>query len=303
MHRAIAAWLTEHPWRAAVASAVCGALSPQMIMPFPLLAVAIPVLVALRLDGRTALAVAATSAAAAGWVVFSVSQPPPWVLAIIALLVFSPVVLALLLKRTGSMNLCFQVAVLGAAVAVAIVYLALPDPIAIWTELLHQFRDSLASAGLKLAADQGGEEAILLMWARTMWGAMAAFALATVFGGLLLGRWWQLLLQAPGSFGAEYRRLRLGVTLGVAITVQFVLAFLTDSPLVASLGWIAFAALVFQGLAAAHRGRAGGWLNKSWLAAIYVLLIMPLSAGFTAVLLALWGFADNWLRPRAQMSR
>ena len=40
---------------------------------------------------------------------------------------------------------------------------------------------------------------------------------------------------------------------------------------------MAFAALAFQGLAAAHRSQAGGRLNRGWLAAIYVLLIVPLS--------------------------
>jgi len=293
MHRAIAAWLTEHPWRAAVASAVCGALSPQMIMPFPLLAVAIPVLVALRMDGRTALSVAATGAAAAGWVLFSVSHPRAWAIAIVALLFFSPVLLALLLKRTGSMNLCFQVAVLCAGIAVVIVHLVLPDPVAVWTDLLQ-------GAGVKFAGDQ---DAIMKALARTMWGALAAVVLALEFGGLLLGRWWQLLLQAPGAFGAEYRRLRLGTTLGVAITALFVLALTTDSSLVASLmWWVAAVALAFQGLAAAHRSKAGGRLNKGWLAAIYVLLIVPLFTSITIYVLALWGFADNWLRPRAGLT-
>jgi hypothetical protein len=60
-------------------------------------------------------------------------------------------------------------------------------------------------------------------------------------------------------------------------------------------------ALAFQGLAAAHRSKAGGRLNKGWLAAIYVLLIVPLSMSFTVFVLAIWGFADNWLRPRAQL--
>jgi hypothetical protein len=300
MHRAIAAWLTEHPWRAAVASAVCGALSPQMIMPVPVLAAAIPVLVALRADGRTALGVAATSAAAAAWVVFSAGQPPSWVLAVIALLFFSPVSLALLLKRTGSMNLCFQVAVLGAAAALITIYVVLPDPVAIWTPLLHQILDSMASAGLKIEGDQN---ALVMAWARTMWGALTALALAMVFCGLLLGRWWQLLLQTPGSFGSEYRRLRLGVTLGLAITVLFGAALATESPLIDSLSWVAFVALAFQGLAAAHRSKAGGRLNKGWLAAIYVLLIVPLSMSITVFVLAIWGFADNWLRPRAQLSR
>ena len=43
------------------------------------------------------------------------------------------------------------------------------------------------------------------------------------------------------------------------------------------------------------------WIEpEGWLAAIYVLLIVPLSAGATVFVLAIWGFADNWLRPRAQ---
>jgi hypothetical protein len=297
MHRAIAAWLTEHPWRAAVASAVCGALSPQMMLPFMVLSGAIPVLIALRYDVRTALAVAATGAAAAGWVVFSVSHPEWWILAGIALLFFSPALLAALLKQTGSMNLCFQVAVLGAAAVLIVVHLALPDPVAIWTDLLRRVLASMAAAGLKLEGDQN---AIVLLWARTMWGALAALALAMVFGGVLMGRWWASLLQSPGAFGVEYRRLRLGLTLGVTITGLFVIAFLSDSPLVASLAWVAFVALAFQGLAAAHRSKAGGRLNRGWLAAIYVLLVVPLSTSITVFVLALWGFADNWLRPRAQ---
>jgi hypothetical protein len=48
----------------------------------------------------------------------------------IALAFFSPVALAVLLKRTGSLNLCFQVAVLAAGVLLVIVHVALADPIA-----------------------------------------------------------------------------------------------------------------------------------------------------------------------------
>jgi len=296
MHRAIAAWLTERPWRAAVASAFCGALSPQMMLPFMVVAGAIPVLMTMRFDARVALAIAGTGAAAATWVVFSASEPVWWVLAGIVLLFFSPVLLALLLKRTGSLNLSFQVAVLGAAAGLIIVHVVLSDPVAIWTELLNRVLDSMAAAGLRLEGDQG---AIVRVWARTMWGALAALTLAMILGSLLLGRWWQSLLESPGAFGSEYRRLRLGLTLGVTITILFVVALTTDSPLVASLAWVAFVALAFQGLAAAHRSKAGGRLNRGWLAAIYVLLIVPLSMSITVFVLAIWGFADNWLRPRS----
>ena len=86
------------------------------------------------------------------------------------------------------------------------------------------------------------------------------------------------------------------------MSVVFVLALATDFPLISALTWIAFVALTFQGLAAAHRSRAGGRLSRGWLAAIYVLLIVPLSMMQTMFVLATWGFADNWLRPRRPAS-
>jgi hypothetical protein len=297
MHRAIAAWLTERPWRAAVASAFCGALSPQMLLPFAVLAGAIPALIALRFDPKTGLGVAAAGAVAAASVVLSVTAPTVWVFAAIGLLFVGPLALALLLRNTGSIVLCFQVAVLGAAAVLIGVHLALPDPVAVWADLLHKVMDSMAEAGIRLEGDQ---DEIVAVWARTMWGALAALALAIVFGGLLLGRWWLSLLQSPGQFGAEYRKLRLGTALGVTITLLFVLALLTESSLIASLAWVAFAALAFQGLAAAHRSKAGGRLNRGSLAAIYVLLVVPLSTSITVFILAVWGYADNWLRPRTQ---
>jgi hypothetical protein len=297
MHRALAAWLIERPWRAAVASAVCGALSPQMLAPFAVLAGAIPALVALRFGAKAAFSVAAVGAAAAALVVLSAIQPSVWVLIAIALLFLSPVLLAILLRNIGSLNLCFQTAVLGAAGVLIAVHLSLEDPVAVWTPLLHQVLDSMAQAGIRLEGDQ---DVIVAGWARTMWGALAALALATVFGGVLLARWWLSLLEAPGRFGAEYRGLRLGSALGLVTTALFVLAWVTESSLLASLAWVAFTALAFQGLAAAHRMKAGGRLNRGWLAAIYVLLVVPLSTSIAVFILGLWGFADNWVRPRAR---
>jgi hypothetical protein len=82
------------------------------------------------------------------------------------------------------------------------------------------------------------------------------------------------------------------------VTVLFVLALALDSPMIDSLAWVALAGLSFQGLAAAHRGKAVGRLSQGWLAAIYVLLLMPLSTSITVFVLAVWGFTDNWLRPK-----
>jgi hypothetical protein len=176
-------------------------------------------------------------------------------------------------------------------------FATLPDPVGMWREQIELVWTSMTNAGFRL---EGDRNLIIAAWSRTMWGALAALAMATVFGAVLLGRWWQSLLDSPGSFGVEYRQLRLGRALGVATTVLFIVAMLTDSALAASLAWVAFAALAFQGLAAAHRSKAVGRLDRGWLVAIYVLLIVLPVTSVVVFMLALWGFADNWLRPRAQ---
>lgn len=295
MHRAIAVWLTGHPWRAAIASAMSGALSPQMPLPFLVLAGAIPVLVALRFDIRYAFAMAAAAGAATSWVVLSVAQPGGWLALAIGLLFFGPVLLGWLLRRTGSLNLGFQSVMLGMVVLLTAVYLSLSDPVGMWRPQIESVWASMASAGLRI---EGDKNLIITAWSQTMWGALAALSLATVFGALLLGRWWQSLLDTPGTFGVEYRQLRLGRALGVATTVLFIAALVSNSALIASLAWVAFAALAFQGLAAAHRSKAVGRLDRGWLVAIYVLLIVLPVTSIVVFMLAIWGFADNWLRPR-----
>jgi hypothetical protein len=299
MHRAIAAWLTERPWRAAGVIAFCGVLT-QLVPPLTVFACAIPVLSVLRFDARNGLIVAAIGTAAACWITYSLAQTVmAGTFVGIALTFFGPLALGLLLKRTGSMNLCFQVAVLGIGVLLAVVHAVLPDPVGFWKPLLLQMLDSMQQAGIKI---EGDRNVLVAGWAPAMWGALGGLTLATLFGSMLLGRWWDSLISAPGAFGAEYRNLRLGVALGVVVTVVFVLAIVTNRPLISALAWVAFVALAFQGLAAAHRSRAGGRLNRGWLAAIYLLLVVPLSSMLTMFVLAVWGFADNWLRPRRPAS-
>jgi len=299
MHRAIAAWLTERPWRAAGVIAFFGVLT-QLVPPLTVFVCAIPVLSALRFDARNGLIVAAIGTGAATYITYSLaSSVMAGTFIGIALTFFGPLALGVLLKRTGSLNLCFQVAVLAIGVLLAIVHAALPDPVGFWKPLLLQMLDSMQQAGIKL---EGDRNALVDGWAPAMWGALGGLTLATLFGSMLLGRWWDSLVRAPGAFGAEYRNLRLGVALGVVVTVVFVLAIVTNRPLISALAWVAFVALAFQGLAAAHRMRASGRLNRGWLAAIYLLLIVPLSSMLTMFVLASWGFADNWLRPRRPAS-
>lgn len=301
MHRVIAVWLTGHPWRAAFASALSGALSPSLPLPFLIVAGAIAVLVALRFDLRYALGMAFIAGATASWAVLSVSVIPPGWLALLvlvgAVLFFGPVLLAWLLKSTGSLNLTFQVSLLSLAVMLIVLFALLADPVGLMREQIDLQLSAMARAGFSF---EGDRDVIIATWARTMWGSVAALLLGVMFGAVLLGRWWQSLLDSPGSFGVEYRQLRLGLALGIATTAVFITAFSTGSALAVSLASVAFFALAFQGLAAAHRSKAVGRLDRNWLVAIYVLLIVLPVTSFAVLMLAIWGFLDNWLRPRTQ---
>ena len=301
MHRAIAVWLTGHPWRAAFASAMSGALSPSLPLPFLIVAAAIAVLVALRFDMRYALCMAFIAGATASWVVLSLTVIPSGWLALLLLagvmLFFGPVLLAWLLRNTGSLNLVFQIALLSVAVLLIVLFAVLPDPVGMMRGQMELQLNAMARAGFKFDGDL---HVIAATWARTMWGSLAALLLGVVFGAVLLGRWWQSLLDSPGSFGVEYRQLRLGLALGILTTVVFIAAFMTASALAVSLASVAFFALAFQGLAAAHRSKAVGRMDRNWLVAIYVLLIALPVTWIVVFILAVWGFVDNWLRPRTQ---
>lgn len=296
MHLAIATWLTQQSWRAVIAGAFCGAMAPQMPLPFLILASAVPVLMVLRGDERTGLGAATAAALAAACILMPIGQPASWTLIGIIAVIGSALALGMIWRRTGSLNLCFQLAVLAAALALTLIYVLVPEPEAMWVTRLTRLLQTMSQAGIAI---EGDVDALVRVWARTMWGALAAMTLGAVLTSVFMGRWWVSLLQAPGEFGAEYRQLRLGRVLGMGVTLLFALAMWTQSAWLDSLAWVALAGLSFQGLAAAHRGKAIGKLNRGWLAAIYVALLMPLSTSVTVLVLAIWGFADNWLRPRA----
>jgi hypothetical protein len=270
-----------------------GALAPQIMSPFAVAAGAIPVLIALRVDVATALGIAAAGAIAGGWTLLTLGQSTWLAVASAVILFLAPVGLGVIVRRTESLNLAFQTAVLAMAAALIAIHLALPNPAAIWIPILKEGQHALVQMGVSYP------DSMIDALSRTMWGALAILTLVTVVSALFLGMWWSSLSTRPGSFGAEFRELRLGIALGWAISLVLVLAYWLDSSLAGSLAWVAFGALSYQGLAAAHRSKARGAINRGWLAAIYLLLIVPLSMFVTVILLAVWGFIDNWRRPRA----
>jgi len=293
MHRRFAAWLVGQPWRAFFIGACFAALSPQGFSPFALVAAAAAVLVILYGDAPGAesrgMMVAVVSFAVAVGTMLSIRQPMLVAAGLAGLAFLAPALLGVLLKRTGSLTLCFQLAVLAMALLLVGIYATTDNPGAVWEQLLREAVQSLQSNGVEVANPER-----ITGLARSMWGAYAALVLLGALSSLFLARWWQSLLEAPGGFGDEYRGLRLGRTLGLAAIAVIVAAAVFDVELVDCLSWVAMSALAFQGLAAAHRRKAERQMGQGGLVAIYVFLIVPLSAFIMVTLLAAWGVADNW---------
>lgn len=297
MHRKLSQWLSEYPAPAGVMAACLGVMSLQGAVLFVVLASAVIMLLSLQ---RT-VAVAARTTMLAVVVVTSLltALKLPLVFSLsygIAVFVV-PFALAQLLRRTGSMNLVFQLTVVVGCIALALVYLLNPHPAAVWERLMGNAMQVLAQSGVQMDATLVPE------LARKMWGAFAAMALLSLFGALCLARWWQSLLVQPGAFGREFRELRTGVVLGGLLVVVVVTALMLQADWLDNLSWLAVAALALQGLATVHRYKAEGRLQRGWLIATYVLLIVPVFSFVTVVLLAGMGLADFWRRMRLDAMR
>jgi hypothetical protein len=225
----------------------------------------------------------------------------PWIaLMNVATLLWAPFGLALLLQRTASLTLCFQAAVLAAGLLLGAIFLVIDDPVGYLRDLMTSIAQVMQEAGMPAAADPSKIPGL------TNWGLYVTLGLMVILGMFFLGRWWQTLLDDPGAFGMEFRRLRLGQVLGTmaaAIVAVAVVSTLLRQHFAIVDAWlcVAVAALSCLGLSAAHERVALGRLGRGWLVAIYVLLILPWGGAMLLAIawLAAWGLADNWRKSRA----
>jgi len=304
MHKKFAAWVLAQSWRAPVLTVTFGVLSLFGFLPGTIAAGALPVLMLLQANPAAGLRAANAGTLSVGVLVLLLSKSPWAALATVSTLFWLPLALALLLRRSGSLRFCFQVAVLVAGICLALVYAALDDPLGRWAAAIRPTLEVVAQT-LQQAGVDIGDQALSRMQEATNWGTYATMLLLTVLAALFLGRWWQSLVVAPGGFGFEYRQLCLGRVLGAAalmvVTTSLGLAFFDFKiAVIDAWFWISIAALAFQGLAAMHEYKARGVLASGWLTALYVLLIVPVALTMMVAVFALvaCGIADNWRRFR-----
>ena len=93
----------------------------------------------------------------------------------------------------------------------------------------------------------------------------------TLAASVLLGRWWESMLRG-GGFAAEFRELRMGRVLAVALAAVLGVYLLTHAVVLESVICVLVAGFVLQGLAVLHTAAAAQGTHVGWLVALYVAL-------------------------------
>ncbi len=215
-------------------------------------------------------------------------------------LVWAPVLLvALVLRTTCSLSAALQSGLLLGVAVVMAYFIAMPDMIAGWRDILEAFTKPLFEA--ELLTDRQRADLIETM-APWMTGLLAAGLYLQLVGGLLMARWWQALLYNPGGFQQEFHSLRLNRMLAYISVPVLVFGFNTEMSgaglLINYAAVLLVAAYFVQGLAFVHGMSALAGLKKGWLIAMYLLMIVALPNMFGLLFAA--GYADAWFDFRAR---
>ena len=291
MNRSLAKWLADNLGGAVVVTGLLGLL-PLFGVGFAFfLPGAVPALIVLVRGPRAGLGVALGAAGLLAGSMLLFGRPMGVGLVYSAWVLGPPLALAVLLRGSGSLSLCLQVETLVGALLLVVLHVAFGDPEQFWAPFVRDLAQEMQKHGLPAEVLEDGLADTL---ARTLWGWVAVLTMLLAMCALFLARWWQSLPEHAGSFGAEFRQLRLGRVLGVAAALVIAWSLLSDQPLIADIGRLFLGALVIVGLAVMHRAVASGKLATAWLWVTYALLVILPPAAVAG--LAGWGFVDNWSR-------
>lgn len=276
-------WMTQRAYRAGLVAAALALVPPLGI-------VGSGVLVLTSLRRGTGVGWAAAAAATIVLFLVAIAGGADPLSAVFAGLVFwaPAVAMAEILRRSGSLDLCVQVAVI-AGLLLAAMWMTTAG--GAWTgTLADEIRPLLESSGF----DSDAIDAVLIL----VPGVMAMSLVIAALSGLFLGMYWQAALMSPGALGKAFRRLRVGRLLAAVALAVLIAGLITGHAAFANLLLILATGFMLQGLAVVH----GLAVKRKWppgaLILVYLLLVFGMS--LMAPLLAIFGLADNWLDLRSR---
>lgn len=262
-----------------------------LIPPLSILALALVTLIGLRLGARPGLEVAIAASLIVGIssLVLLGSATAGFAMAILWI---PMLLLALMLRYSGSLAMTLEFALLLALLIPVLGGLLVGNEADAWQKLLQPLEQQLQSSGALSAEESRSFVEGLGRWlpALLATGFFLQQALA-----LFLARSWQAKLFNPGGFQQEFHQLRVSKWLTWGATALLLGIWLLDASqwslgrsLIALLGVI----FLLQGLAVLHALLAKASSGQFWLIGIYALLLLALP--YMGMMLAVTGYLDAW---------
>jgi len=289
----IANYAMKGPMQAIIAVVLFSALS-VFLAPFGILVGATIALVTLRVsvtEGFKTLAWGVVS-----HVALTLMISGSYIPAIISVIEYMlPVwVMAVVLRKTNSLALALQLAMILVGLSVIGFHLVIDNPTEWW---VTQF--NLHVAPLLEASKVPFDAELISNLAEMVTMLMAVFMIILWFSILVVARWWQSELYHPGQFKTDFYQLALPrSTAYMAIALAIIgLVNGAEPGLVYDLSGLIIAGLMFQGLAIAHHTVSIKQLHSAWLVGLYIVLFLFPQA---MLVLATIGLVDSWVDFRSR---
>lgn len=216
-------------------------------------------------------------------------------------------IFAVLLYRQMTWSAILQVAALVGVLAVSVVHLAYPNIADWWQAQLTSYYTQAASVmsgvlntGVSTPSDAQMES--INITKNYASGMIIAAVLLNAVIQLMVARWWQAVLFAPGMLRKELHNIRLSPLAGVLFILSLVFSYLGNSVVVDMLP-ILYLLFAGAGLSVVHYFFAlmVSPMRWFWIAVLYVALLfaMPTSMVFIAMVALL----DIWLDLRKKLRK
>ena len=301
--KSFANWVMKGRMQAVIAALLFAAFG-LVLTPLMLFSSAVIILTVLRQGWLEGTLVIVASLAVFGLGALMSAMPAGMLL--VGLMVWLPAaLLGGVLGMTGSLRITIEVAALLAAGIVVLQYGLVGDPAAFWAAGLNDVLQRIDPEALSASSAAQLQQSVELV-AGWMAGGVAAVWLLGSIASLVLARHWSALIDQPGAFGAEFRRLRFGrwaLLIVPLLLIVGVLASGGEPTLIGQLYLVGMLLFMVQGISLVHGLVTDFGASRAWLIGMYLLLF--LLAPQAVPLLAVAGYVDGWLdfRGRAQRRR
>ena len=199
MNRTFASWIAANPGGAVFLTGLLGLL-PLFGLGFAFfLPGAVPALVVLTRGAREGVMVAAGASLLLALAMWILGRPPPVGLIYSMWVLGPPLALAALLKRSASLALCLQVAVLAGIMMLVLLHLGLGPPEKFSEQFVRDLSAEMQGQGMDLKDDEG----IFEVLSKSLWGWVTGLTVLMALFSAFFARWLEALSRNSGRLAFD----------------------------------------------------------------------------------------------------